>query len=176
MEKASQEISKKKKTKKVAIKMADSGNPLLWLESYNAQISTLVGAFASLCGLFALFAAGASCKLAGLIQILSGLAVVAIEGPTFVPQLAMAAPAGAFFEAKPAWIKVAFYAALTIVPAFAGCFKAFLLGFIASAIVTAIHALLLFGRRPPPDEMHFQGAGPAGGQQADQGPYSPTTP
>lgn len=157
--------------------MADPNAALYWLETWNAQISTIVGAFASLCGVFALFAAGASCKLAGLLQIVTGLVVVAIEGPNFLPQLAPAAPVGAMLEGKPAWIKVALYAALTIIPAFAGCFKAFLLGFIASAIVTVIHALLLFGRRTPPDEMHFQGGaqGAPGGQTADQA-YSPTTP
>lgn len=149
--------------------MADAGNTLFWLETWNAQISTVVGAFASLCGVFALFAAGASCKFAGLLQIVTGLIVVAIEGPNFLPQLAFAAPAGAFFEGKPAWIKVAVYAALTIIPAFAGCFKAFLLGFIASAIVTAVHALLLLSRRTPPDEMRFQG----GAGQTTDSPYSP---
>lgn len=149
-----------------------AGNTLLWLETWNAQISTIVGAFASLFGVFALFAAGASCKFAGLLQIVTGLIVVAIEGPTFLPQLAFAAPAGAFFEGKPSWIKVALYAALTIVPAFAGCFKAFILGFIASAAVTGIHAFLLFGRRPPQDEMRFQGGAGAPTDQA----YSPTSP
>lgn len=153
--------------------MAD-GNTLLWLETWNAQISTVVGGFASLCGVFALFAAGASCKFAGLLQIITGLIVVAIEGPNFLPQLAFAAQAGAFFEGKPAWIKVALYAALTVIPAFAGCFKAFLLGFIASAIVTVIHGFLLLSRRTPPDEMNFQG-GPQATGQADQ-PYSPSTP
>lgn len=157
--------------------MADPNAALYWLETWNAQISTIVGAFASLCGVFALFAAGASCKLAGLLQIVTGLVVVLIEGPNFLPQLAAVAPVGALLEGKPAWIKVALYAALTVIPAFAGCFKAFLLGFIASAIVTVIHALLLFSRRTPPDEMRFQGApqpGP-GGQPADQA-YSPTSP
>jgi len=152
--------------------MAEVGPSLYWLETWSAQLSTIVGAFASLCGVFALFAAGASCKFAGLLQIITGLIVVAIEGPNFLPQLAVLAPAGALFEGKPAWIKVAVYAALTIIPAFAGCFKAFLLGFIASAIVTVIHALLLLGRRTPPDEMRFQG-GPDGQQNQ---PYSPTSP
>jgi len=156
--------------------MADPSAALYMLETWNAQISTIVGAFASLCGVFALFAAGASCKLAGLLQILTGLVVVAIEGPNFLPQLAFAAPASLLLEGKPAWIKVALYAALTIIPAFAGCFKAFMLGFIASAIVTAVHALLLFGRKTPPDEMRFQGAPqPDGGQPPNQA-YSPTTP
>lgn len=153
--------------------MAEAGNTLYWLETWNAQISTVVGAFASLCGVFALFAAGASCKFAGLLQIITGLIVVAIEGPNFLPQLAFAAPAGAILEGKPSWIKVAIYAALTIIPVFAGCFKAFLLGFIASAIVTAIHGVLLLGRRTPPDEMRFQGA--PSGAPTDQ-PYSPTSP
>lgn len=156
----------------------DASSGLYWLEAWNAQISTLVGGFTCLCGLFALFAAGASCKFAGILQIVTGLAVVAIEGPNFLPQLAMFAPAGAFFEGKPAWSKVALYAALTVIPAFAGCFKGFILGFIASAIVTAIHALLLFGRRPPSDEMNFQNNGASGmpgGQPMDQG-FSPTTP
>lgn len=156
--------------------MADPAATLYWLETWNAQISTIVGAFASLCGVFALFAAGASCKFAGLLQILTGLVVVAIEGPNFLPQLAALAPAGAMLEGKPAWFKVALYAALTIIPAFAGCFKAFLLGFIASAIVTAIHAFLLFGRRTPPDEMRFQGPPPTGGQPTDHQAYSPTSP
>lgn len=151
------------------------GSTFYWLETWNAQISTIVGAFASLCGVFALFAAGASCKFAGLLQIITGLVVVAIEGPNFLPQLAFAAPIGALFEGKPAWIKVAIYAALTVIPAFAGCFKAFLLGFIASAIVTVIHGLLLFSRRTPPDEMRFQGGAQGGPGQADQ-PYSPTSP
>lgn len=154
--------------------MADPSATLYWLETWNAQISTIVGAFASLCGLFALFAAGASCKFAGLLQILTGLVVVAIEGPNFLPQLAFAAPAGAMLEGKQPWIKVAMYAALTILPAFAGCFKAFLLGFIASALVTIIHGLLLIGTRPPQDEMQFQGAPPAGAPN-DQA-YSPTSP
>lgn len=145
---------------------------LNWLETWNAQVSTIVGGFASLCGLFALFAAGASCKFAGILQIITGLVVVAIEGSNFLPQLAFTAPAGAFFEGKPPWIKVAVYAALTIIPAFAGCFKAFLLGFIASAIVTAVHAVLLFVRRTPPDEMRFQG----GANNPNDQPYSPTTP
>lgn len=156
--------------------MADPGAALYMLETWNAQLSTIVGAFASLCGVFALFAAGASCKIAGLLQIITGLIVVAIEGPNFLPQLAFAAPAGALLEGKAAWIKVALYAALTIIPAFAGCFKAFILGFIASAIVTAIHALLLFGRRTPPDEMRFQGAPPPDGVQPAGQAYSPTTP
>lgn len=86
--------------------MADQAAALYWLETWNAQISTVVGAFASLCGLFALFAAGASCKVAGLLQIATGLVVVAIEGPNFLPQLAFAAPAAAMLEGKPAWIKV----------------------------------------------------------------------
>lgn len=158
--------------------MAEAGAALYWLDTWNAQISTIVGAFASLCGFFALFATGASCKFAGLLQIITGLIVVAIEGPNFLPQLAFAAPAGAFFEGKPAWIKVALYAALTIIPAFAGCFKVFLLGFIASAIVTAIHAYLLVARRPPQDEMGFQpGSGGVGaGQPNDHAAYSPTSP
>lgn len=158
--------------------MAETGSALYWLETWNAQISTVVGAFASLCGFFALFAAGASCKFAGLLQIITGLMVVAIEGPNFLAQLAFAAPAGAFFEGKPAWIKVAIYSALTIIPAFAGCFKVFLLGFIASLIVTAIHAYLLVARRTPQDELGFQAGGSAGGvsgQQNDQA-YSPTSP
>lgn len=157
--------------------MADAGSTIAWLETWNAQVSTIVGAFASLCGVFVLFAAGASCKFAGLLQIVTGLIVVAIEGPNFLPQLAFAAPAGMFFEGKPAWAKVALYAALTIIPAFAGCFKAFLLGFIASAIVTGIHALLLMlGRRTSPDEMRFQGGPPGGpGGPTDQA-YSPTSP
>lgn len=154
--------------------MADSSNALYWLETWNAQLSTLVGAFASLCGLFALFAAGASCKFAGLLQIVTGLIVVAIEGPNFLPQLALAAPLGAILESKPAWIKVALYAALTVIPAFAGCFKAFILGFIASAIVTVIHALLLFSRKSAQDEMRFQGA-QSGSGPPDQA-YSPTSP
>ena len=154
--------------------MADPNAALYWLETWNAQISTLVGAFAGLCGVFALFAAGISCKFAGLLQILTALVVVAIEGPTFLPQLAFAAPAAAMLEGKPAWFKVALYAALTVIPAFAGCMKAFLLGFIASAIVTVIHALLLFGRRPPQDEMRFDGAPPTG-VQGDQA-YSPASP
>lgn len=155
--------------------MAEPGQTMFWLETWNAQISTIVGAFASLCGVFALFAAGASCKFAGLLQIITGLIVVAIEGPLFLPQLTFLAPAGALLEGKPAWIKVALYAALTIIPAFAGCFKAFLLGFIASAIVTGVHALLLMSRRGQPqgDEMRFQGGQP--GQPNDQ-PYSPTSP
>lgn len=157
--------------------MADPNAALYWLETWNAQISTIVGAFASLCGVFALFAAGVSCKLAGLLQIVTGLVVVAIEGPNFLPQLAAAAPVAALLEGKPAWIKVALYAALTIIPAFAGCFKAFILGFIASAIVTVIHALLLFGRRTPPDEMRFQGqGGPESGPGTNQAAYSPTSP
>lgn len=156
--------------------MADPSAALYMLETWNAQVSTIVGAFASLCGVFALFAAGASCKLAGLLQIITGLVVVAIEGPNFLPQLAFAAPAGALLEGKPAWIKVALYAALTIIPAFAGCFKAFILGFIASAIVTAVHALLLFGRRTPSDEMRFQGAPQTDGGQPPGQAYSPTTP
>ena len=86
--------------------MADPSAALYWLETWNAQISTVVGAFASLCGVFALFAAGVSCKLAGLLQIATGLLVVAIEGPNFLPQLAFAAPAGAMLEGKPSWIKV----------------------------------------------------------------------
>lgn len=152
--------------------MAEPGNPLYWLEQWNTQISTVVGAFASLCGVFALFAAGFSCKLAGLLQIITGLIVVALEGANFIPQLAFAAPAGAIFEGKPAWLKVAVYAALTVIPAFTGCLEAFLLGFIASAIVTAIHALLLLSHRTPPDEMRFQGGA---GAPTDQ-PYSPTSP
>lgn len=156
--------------------MADTIS-VYWLETWNAQISTVVGAFASLCGLFALFAAGVSCKFAGLLQIITGLVVVAIEGPNFLPQLSFAAPAAAIFESKPAWIKVALYAALTIIPAFAGCLKGFLLGFIASAIVTGLHAALLFTRRAPSDEMHFQG-GPPGqtGAPTDHQAYSPTSP
>lgn len=156
----------------------DASSGLYWLETWNAQISTIVGAFCVLCGLFALFAAGASCKIAGLIQIVAGLAVVAVEGPQFLPQLAMLAPTGAFFEAKAPWIKVAFYAALTVVPAFTGCFKTFLLGFIASAVVTVIHALLLFNRRDPSDEMNFQNNGDATGvvvQPNDQA-HSPASP
>lgn len=86
--------------------MADPSAALYWLETWNAQISTIVGAFASLCGVFALFAAGVSCKLAGLLQIATGLVVVAIEGPNFLPQLALAAPVGAMLEGKPSWIKV----------------------------------------------------------------------
>lgn len=86
--------------------MADPSAALYWLETWNAQISTVVGAFASLCGVFALFAAGVSCKLAGLLQIATGLLVVAIEGPNFLPQLAFAAPVGAMLEGKPSWIKV----------------------------------------------------------------------
>lgn len=156
--------------------MASPGAALYLLETWNAQLSTGVGALAAVCGLFPLMASGLSCKFAGLLQILTGLVVVAIEGPSFLPQLAFAAPAGAFFEGKPAWIKVAVYAALTIIPTFAGCMKAFLLGFIASAIVTAIQGLLLFSRRTPSDEMRFQGdAAGAGGQQQQQA-YSPTTP
>lgn len=157
--------------------MADPNAALYWLETWNAQISTIVGAFASLCGVFALFAAGFSCKVAGLMQIVTGLLVVAIEGPNFLPQLALAAPVGAMLEGKPAWIKVALYAALTLIPAFTGCFKGFILGFIASVIVTLIHGLLLVVRRTPPDEMRFQGApGQAGpGAQNDQA-YSPTSP
>lgn len=154
----------------------DASSGLYWLETWSAQISTIAGAFASICGLFALFAAGAPCKFAGLLQIITGLVVIAIEGPNFLPQLAILAPAGAFFESKPAWIKVALYGALTIIPAFAGCFKAFILGFIASAIATAIHALLLFSRRTPSDEMNFQnntsGVGPQG---IDQN-FSPASP
>lgn len=157
--------------------MADPGTTIALLEAKQAQISTVVGAFASICGVIALFAAGASCKFAGLLQIFTGLIVVAIEGPNFLPQLAFAAPAGMFFDAKPAWYKVALYAALTIIPAFAGCFKAFLLGFIASAIVTAIHAVLLvLGRRTPPDEMRFQGAPGGAGGPTDGQAYSPTSP
>lgn len=154
--------------------MADTGNALYWLETWNAQISTIVGAFASLCGVFALFAAGFSCKFAGLLQIVTGLIVVALEGPNFLPQLAFLAPASAIFEGKPAWLKVAIYAALTVIPAFAGCFEAFLLGFIASAIVTAIHGLLLLSHRTPPDELRFQGG--AGAPTGDSGPYSPESP
>ena len=158
--------------------MADPNAALYWLETWNAQISTIVGAFAALCGVFTLFAAGVSCKVAGLVQIVTGLVVVAIEGPNFLPQLAAAAPLGALLEGKPAWIKVALYAALTLIPACTGCFKAFLLGFIASVIVTLIHGLLLIVRRTPQDEMRFQGApgqaGP-GGAQNDQA-YSPTSP
>lgn len=155
--------------------MADSGNALYWLETWNAQLSTIVGAFASLCGVFALFAAGASCKFAGLLQIVTGLIVVAIEGPNFLPQLAFAAPAGAILESKPAWIKVALYAALTVLPAFAGCFKAFILGFIASALVTAIHALLLLRGRTAQDELRFQGA-QTNSNGANEQAYSPTSP
>lgn len=157
--------------------MADPNAALYWLETWNAQLSVAVGALTTVGGLFALFAAGASCKLAGLLQIVTGLLVVAIEGPNFLPQLAFAAPVGALLEGKPSWIKVALYAALTIIPAFAGCFKAFFLGFIASALLTVVHALLLFGHRTPPDEMRFQG-GPPGSQPggtADQA-YSPTSP
>lgn len=157
--------------------MADPSATLYWLETWNAQISTIVGGLASLFGVFALFSAGASCKFAGLLQIITGLIVVAIEGPNFLPQLAFAAPAGAMLEGKPEWIKLALYGALTIVPAFAGCFKAFLLGFIASAIVTAIQAVLFFGgRRTPPDEMRFQGGPPGPGQPSDHQAYSPTSP
>lgn len=153
--------------------MADPANALYWLETWNAQISTIVGALASFFGILTLFAVGASCKFAGILQIVTGLVVVAIEGPNFLPQLAFAAPAGAMLEGKPAWIKVAIYAALTIIPVFAGCFKSFILGFIASALVTGVQAALLFGRRPPPDEMRFQGE-----QQNTTGnqAYSPTSP
>lgn len=156
----------------------DASSGLYWLEAWNAQISTIVGAFASLCGLFALFAAGASCKFAGFLQIITGLAVVAIEGPNFLPQLAVLAPAGAFFDGKPAWIKVAVYAGLTIIPAFAGCFKAFLLGFIASALVTIVHGLLLLGRRTPSDEMNFQNNGASGtsGPQGMEQGFSQANP
>lgn len=87
--------------------------------------------------------------------------------------LAFAAPAGAFFEGKPNWMKIAVYGALTVIPLFAGCFKAFIiLGFLASGVVTVIHAFLLFGRRQPSENLRFQG-GPGGPN--DQ-PYSPTSP
>lgn len=134
----------------------DVSSGYYFLETWNAQISTFVGAFAAFCGIFALFSAGAACKIAGLLQIITGLAVVAIEGPLFLPQLAMLAPAGAFFEGKPPYTKVAVYAVLTVIPAFTGCLKGFLLGFLASLVVTILHGALLFNRRAPSDEMNFQ--------------------
>lgn len=157
--------------------MADFAIPLQTLEAYNAQISTVVGAFASFCGFFALFAADAMCKIAGLLQIVTGALVIAIEGPNFLPQLGFAAPLATVFEGKPAWVKVAVYTILTIVPTFAGCFKAFILGFIASALITVLHALLLLGQRPPRDEFDIQPV-PQGGAPNSQvdGAFSPTSP
>lgn len=160
--------------------MAEAYIPVQQLETWSPQISTVSGAFASICGFFALFATGAMCKFSGLLQIATGLLVIAVEGPSFVPQLAFAAPLASIFESKPAWIKVAVYAVLTVIPTFPGCFKAFILGFLASLIVTVVHGLILLGKRNQTDEFGVQPV-PAPGQTGNSmpnsdGAFSPTTP
>ena len=68
--------------------------------------------------------------------------------------LTFAKPVGLFFEGRPLYVKTAVYAALTVFPMLFGpSGSAVMLGFLISAGITAMYAMILIGRKGNLDDM-----------------------
>lgn len=68
--------------------------------------------------------------------------------------LTFAKPVGLFFEGRPLYVKTAVFAVLTIAPMLLNpSGLAVMLGFIISAAITALYAMILIGRKGNLDDM-----------------------
>ena len=93
---------------------------------------------------------------------MAAILILVIEGSSFVAALTFAKPVGQFFVGRPIWLKTVVYGTLTIIPMMIGC-NGFMitLGFLVSAAITALHGMLLIGRKAQLDDMRQAAAQPS---------------
>lgn len=140
-----------------------------FIETWKSQIITGVSLLQAIFGIItAISILSPMCIPAGICQVVAAVAVLAIEAPSFVSFIRFAQPIGMIFEEKPAWIKLAFYVALAVIPCLFGCLGFFfILAFLCSLATAAIYGVLLVGRK---------GIRTNRFQSDPTGPYSPTSP
>lgn len=106
------------------------------------------------------------CIIAGVLQLIAAICVLAIEAPTFVSFIRFAQPIGYIFENRPAWIKFVLYLALAIIPCLFNCFGlSFLLAFVSAMAIACVYGALLIGPK-----------GVIINHSTSGDPYSPTSP
>lgn len=143
-----------------------------WLDAWKSQIVTGLALFELLTGVITLISIFPTCIIAGVLQVLSAVVVLAVEAPMFVSFLSFAAPIGAIFESKPVWMKAAAYVVLAVLPCLPGCFGLFyILGFVAGLAIGAIYGMAFLGPKASQDQMRVAAGG--GGDDMMGGGYSP---
>jgi len=118
-------------------------------EQYKSYLCTGLGAVQLISGLVTAISIFPSCIIAGIIQIVCAIVVLAIESPTLIsPFLPQLQPIAALVENRPPWQKVALYCGLFLLPFAMGCIGLFLLlGQICALGVAAVYALIILGQK-----------------------------
>jgi hypothetical protein len=137
-----------------------------WIESWKSYIAAALAVLEALCGVITAISIFPSCIIAGILQVLAAVVVLAVEAPTFVGFLSFAAPIGMLFDGRPNWMKAAAYTGVAVIPMLPGCFGLFIIfGFLSAICIAAIYGILVLGRKASRDEMRFQAAGSPPGDQ-----------
>lgn len=128
-----------------------------WVIQNKSQLAIALAIVQLFCGFVTGLSAYLSCVGTGILQILTAVLVVAVEGPSFIEPLQFMQPVADFFDRKPLWIKAITYAVAVVIPCFPGCIEFFsLLGFLCGLGVAGLFGMLALSTNDNYENTIFQ--------------------
>jgi len=134
-----------------------------YLTTGQRVIGTVAGVAAVILGVIAAISVYPSCIIAGILEIFSGLVLLAFEAPFLVRGLTIFGRIAGFWEHRPQWFKVALYAVLGIVPLLLCTGFSVIIGCIGIIITAILYGMAAVGRKgsaAAPGSMPVGGGGP----------------
>ncbi|OWA53605.1 putative Calcium channel flower [Hypsibius exemplaris] len=129
-----------------------------YLRTSARTAGTIAGLVAVLMGIWAAVSISPLCIVAGVLEILNGLILLSMEAPYLVGFLSFLTRVANFWENKPVYFKIAFYAIIGILPLLL-CFGISTILASAGILITAVlYGFMAVGKRgsaaggqlPPP--------------------------
>ena len=120
--------------------------PSWWFDRWKAPLAALFAIGTIICGIVTLVSFSPTCWVAGLLQLIAGLIVLAMEAPAMMSCCQCVLPVSQFLDKWPRLLRSALYVLLAIAPCFLACWGAFfVLGFLSSVASALVYAMAFVG-------------------------------